>query len=371
MLLKEVAVELHDTLNPKLWDENNNLRPVVKDRLIRIVNKYIESSDVLTRNDVIDVELLGSNASYNYTPYSDLDVHLVVNMEAVSCDPALFQLACNAERSNFNKNYDITIKGIEIEMYVEDVKASTASNGIYSLYKDEWIKFPQKIKVPNYDSDEEYIVLLDEWKSLAETVLGSANEAQKVQDYINNLYNLRRTSIMTDGEFGKGNLVFKEIRNLGLLDKLKEKQFELSSRELSLESLLVKNKDNYYNIVEDKKDVSPGAGFIESATFTKAWQKATLDDDALRKAQHLIRNKIGKIDPLDNAGKIKKLRIEFRGHGKRGGARIIFFDFIVGDETYLLDVYSKDSKENVSDEEVKLYKELVKELEEEYERHSN
>ena len=371
MLLKEVAVELHDTLNPKLWDENNNLRPVVKDRLIRIVDKYIESSDVITKEDVSEVELLGSNASYNSTPYSDLDVHLVVKWDAVSCDPALFQLACNAERSNFNKNYDITIKGIEIEMYVEDVKASTASNGIYSLYKDEWIKFPQKITVPNYDSDEEYIALLDKWKSLAETVLGSANEAQQVQDYINNLYNLRRTSIMTDGEFGKGNLVFKEIRNLGLLDKLKEKQYELSSKELSLESLLVKNKDNYYNIVEDKKDVSPEASFIESATFTKAWQKAKLDNDALRRAQHLIRNKSGKIDSLDNAGKIKKIRIEFREHGKRGGTRIIFFDFIVGDETYLLDVYSKDNKEDVSHEEVKLYKELVKELEEEYERHSN
>ena len=370
-MLKEAAVELHDTLNPKLWTSDNELKSLVRNKLVRIVDKYIDSSDVLTKNDVIDVELLGSNASYNYTPYSDLDVHLVVNMEAVSCDPALFQLACNAERSNFNKNYDITIKGIEIEMYVEDVKASTASNGIYSLYKDEWIKFPQKITVPNYDSDDEYIALLDEWKSLAETVLDNANKAQQVQDYINNLYNLRRTSIMTDGEFGKGNLVFKEIRNLGLLDKLKEKQYELSSKELSLESLLVKNKDNYYNIVEDTKDVSPGASFIELATFTRAWQKAKLDDDVLRKAQHLIRNKIGKIDPLDNAGKIKKIRIEFRGHGKRGGARIIFFDFIVGDETYLLDVYSKDNKENVSDEEVKLYKELVKELEEEYERHSN
>lgn len=236
--LNESAVELHDTLNPKLWTEGNELKPFVRDRLLKVVDKYIESSEVLTEQDVIDVELLGSNASYNYTPYSDLDVHLVVNMEAVSCDPALFQLACNAERSNFNKNYDITIKGIEIEMYVEDVKASTASNGIYSLYKDEWIKFPSKITVPNYDNDEEYIKLLDSWKNLAKTTLANATSASQVQDYINNLYNLRRTSIMTDGEFGKGNLIFKEIRNLGLLDELKQRQYELSSKELSLESLL-------------------------------------------------------------------------------------------------------------------------------------
>lgn len=371
MNLEEVAIQLHDTLNPKLWDENNNLRPIVRNKLIRIVNKYIEDSEILTSKDVIDVELLGSNASYNYTEFSDLDVHLVVNMEAMSCDPALFQLACNAERSNFNKRYTIKVKGIEVEMYVEDVKASTASNGIYSLWRDEWIKFPSKITVPAYDKDPGYIQLLDKWKSLAEDTLASAASADEVQQFINKLYNLRRTSIMTEGEFGKGNLVFKELRNLGLLDTLKEKQYQLSSKELSLESLVVKNNDSHYNIDEGKKEISPSAKFIESATFTKAWQKAHLDDEALKSAQNLIKNKIGDIDSLDDSGKIKKIRIQFRGHGKRGGARIIFFDFIIGDQTYLLDVYSKDKKDDVSKSDIKLYEELVEELEVAYAGHNN
>lgn len=236
-LLQETAIELHDTLNPKLWTVDNKLKPLVHDKLIRIVDKYIENSDVLTKEDIIDVELLGSNASYNYTPYSDLDIHLVVNMESLSCDPELFQLACNAERSSFNKNYNIMIKGIEVEMYVEDVKASTASNGIYSLYKDEWIKFPKPINVPNYDNDEEYIQLLSKWKNEGNELLVSAKSATEIQTYINNLYNLRRISIMTNGEYAKGNLVFKEIRNEGLLDNLKKKQYKLSSKELSLESV--------------------------------------------------------------------------------------------------------------------------------------
>ena len=533
-ILLESAVELHNTLNPKLWTSDNKLRPAVRERLLRVVQKYIESSDVLTEDDVIDVELLGSNASYNYTQYSDLDVHLIVNMEAVSCDPTLFQLACNAERSNFNKNYDIKIKGVELEMYVEDVHAGTASNGIYSLYKNEWIKFPSKITVPNYDDDEEYIKLLDKWKTQATDVLDNASIAQQVQNYINNLYNLRRTSIMTDGEFGKGNLVFKEIRNEGLLDALKEKQYELSSKELSLESLqestttlyrgidksleqfdkdvewwtpdyndafdygpggsdhpeqaqvlqtkinfsnyktlyseskdiigcylnknvldacnlnlehtfkdkyvfynkvttksytvnnnlqdlqrfinsklkeqgydffvtqfnlngktkievavltkgilkfnhpdwytenlLVKNNSFCYNIYEDIGTVDLSAGFIESETFTKAWQKSGLSDDVLGRVQNLIRNKIGDIDSLDDVGKIKKIRFEFKGHGKRGGARVIFFDFILGNETYLLDVYAKSDKSNVTKAEVKLYKELVSELEDKYEQQHN
>lgn len=261
MPLEESAVELHDKLNPKIWNNDNTLKTDVRDTLIDIVNKYIESSEVLTQEDVIDVELLGSNASYNYTPYSDLDVHLVVNMESVSCDPALFQIACNAERSSFNKNYDITVKGIDVEMYVEDVKASTASNGIYSLYKEEWLKFPKQLDVPDYDNDNEYLQLLNHWSSLAKETLEHATTSQQVQDYVNTLYNLRRTSIMTDGEFGKGNLVFKEIRNEGLLDKLKQKQYELSSKELSLESLMESNIVTLYrgidkNLTQFDKGVS-------------------------------------------------------------------------------------------------------------------
>ena len=42
---------------------------------------------------------------------------------------------------------------------------------------------------------------------------------------------------MTDGEYAHGNLVFKEIRNLSLLQQLKDRLLELTSKELSLESL--------------------------------------------------------------------------------------------------------------------------------------
>ena len=359
MNLEEVAIQLHDTLNPKLWDENNNLRPIVRNKLIRIVAKYIEDSEILTSKDIIDVELLGSNASYNYTEFSDLDVHLVVNMEAVSCDPALFQLACNAERSNFNKRYSIKVKGIEVEMYVEDVKASTASNGIYSLYKDEWIKFPSKITVPAYDEDPVYIQLLDKWKSLAEDTFASAASADEVQQFINKLYNLRRTSIMTDGEFGKGNLVFKEIRNLGLLDKLKEKQYQLSSKELSLESLFVKNNDSQYNIGESGSKI-----FVETVDFTKSWESLGLTDEHLRLLENDILANPKQGDMVKGSGGARKIRIKIENNkGKSGGARVLYVNFIKLDRIYMLAVYPKSEKQNLTNDEVSSIRQLIKSIE--------
>lgn len=247
MLLK--TIEVHDQLNPKIWN-GTELKQDVKEDIINIVNKYVEESEILTQEDIIDVELLGSNASYNYTDNSDLDIHLVVNMDAMTCDPELMQLACNSERSLFNKHFDITIKGIPVELYVEDVNAGTASNGIYSLYQEEWIKFPEKIDIPDYENDSEFNELLTEWQEKAIELLKEANSSREIQDYINNLYNLRRTSIMIDGEFGKGNLVFKELRNLGYLDNLKQKQCELSNKELSLESMRESNIINIFRGID-------------------------------------------------------------------------------------------------------------------------
>lgn len=378
--LTEAAIEVHETLNPKLWTEDNKLKPLVRNSLIRVVNKYIENSDILTKEDVIDVELLGSNASYNYTENSDLDVHLVVNMEAVSCDPDLFQLACNAERSSFNRNYDITIKGIEIEMYVEDVKASTASNGIYSLYKDEWIKFPKPIEVPNYDNDEEYIALLDKWKTQAKEVLENAETAFEVQDYINNLYNLRRTSIMVDGEYGKGNLVFKEIRNEGLLDALKQKQYELSSKELSLESLkenlVVNFENNTYNINEGKmtpRKLTEDTTFHQTPAFIKTVKKIGMSKSLLNSMIEGIRK--GEGEPItigDESEHIVKVRVKiYPDKGKRGGGRVVYLDVVLKDRVYLLDLYKKNVQEDLTPQEEAKVREYAKEIENSVESEDN
>ena len=225
----------NDTLNPAIW-EGNDLKPGIADAIKEIVSKYVEDSQVLSYDDIIDIELLGSNASYNYTEHSDLDIHLVVNMESISTDPVLVQLACNAEKALFNNAYNFTIKGLEVELYVEDVKSSAASNGVYSITRDEWIKIPVHKNIPDMSHDSEYLKLLDVWTGKARVAI-SMNSAKEVQKFVNELYNLRRISIMTDGEYSRGNLVFKEIRNIGLLQELKDKINYLTSKELSLESL--------------------------------------------------------------------------------------------------------------------------------------
>lgn len=234
--LKE-SMESHSTLNPVIWDEHNKIRPEVRQKLLDIVEEFLLSSEVIGESDLIDIELVGSNANYNYQPTSDIDLHLVVNMEDLSSDGDLAQIATNLEKAAFNKTYDIGIKGINVEIYVEDVKAGTTSNGIYSLKDDKWLKIPKNIVLPNYDNDKDYIEQLEVWRSQAQNALTKAESSEEVKQFINSIYNLRRVSLMTDGEYSKGNYIFKELRNDGTLQQLKDRKVELLSKELSLESV--------------------------------------------------------------------------------------------------------------------------------------
>ena len=237
------------TLNSKLFDTRDpklRLHEDVRNKLIEIANTFLE--DVRDQGILIypaDIRIVGSNAGYDYTPYSDIDLHIVVNSEFYSCDPKILQTALNLFRFQFNDQYNITVKGIEVEVYAEDIKSATVSNGIYSIIQNRWIKYPQ----PEVDMSE-YITpeikdKASQWTSLIEEVielapsesLSAEDDLQRCEHLINRLYLMRKTGLETDGRLSEGNLIFKQVRNSGMLDALKAKRIQLKSFALTLESL--------------------------------------------------------------------------------------------------------------------------------------
>ena len=225
-----MSIEIHDQLNQKLFD-GEKLKPEIREKILEIVDEFLDN--LWVKIEPLDIQLLGSNASYNYTEFSDLDIHIITNFEFLNASQEILNALYNLEKTNFNKNHNITIKGIPVELYVEDVDSSAISNGIYSIKDDRWIKFPNKIiDVPQYDLSKQ----VERWKLVIENRLNDENKEELV-DLVNRLYMIRKNSIAVDGEYGKGNQLFKEIRNLGLLDSIKDKIKEITSDELSLESL--------------------------------------------------------------------------------------------------------------------------------------
>lgn len=239
-------VELHDTLNPKIW-ENDKLKSEVKDKLEEIIDQFIlelHDNDIPVK--VLDARLVGSNASFNYTENSDMDVHLIVNTQEASCDTNVLTLLYNYFKSNFNDKYDISIHGIPVELYIEDVGASAVSNGIYSIYDDEWIKYPEPVDVPDIDITDDFAVLERRYKNIIED-----NDAEEAEELLDELYLRRKDSLATEGEYGRDNLLFKQFRSKGYLDGLKEVLNGITSKELSLEALMesaYEDDDTYYRV---------------------------------------------------------------------------------------------------------------------------
>lgn len=116
----EESVEKHDTLNPKLWNEDNTLKSEVKEKIDLIVKDFLDGlkEDGIKIN-VKDVKLVGSNCSYNYNDKSDLDVHIVVDTKTLECPDGLYPLLYSAYRSIWNKKYDIEFYDIPVELFIE------------------------------------------------------------------------------------------------------------------------------------------------------------------------------------------------------------------------------------------------------------
>lgn len=158
----EEDIEKHDTLNPKLF-ENDELKEDVREALKRVVDAFVadlRESDIDLA--VKDAVIVGSNVNYNYTEDSDLDLHIIADSSKSSYPGEVLTLLYSAYRSIFNKNYDITIKGIPCEVYVELDETGTDSNGVYSLFSG-WIRKPEHENVPDLD-EEGFNKLFGEWE---------------------------------------------------------------------------------------------------------------------------------------------------------------------------------------------------------------
>lgn len=225
------SLEIHSELNPKLFDKDKHLKPDVFKALADIADTFIED---LQENEVpiriVDIWLVGSNASYNYTNNSDIDIHIIADIDSESCDSRVLSLLYNYAKSSFNSNHDITVKGSPVEVYIEDMNSSSISNGIYSLVQDKWLKEPKPL--PFIDTNTERLAelkqLIDKYNSI------DKSDIEAVNDLIDYAYLVRKVGLQ-DGEFSDGNLSFKEFRNQGYLDKLKELKNELVSKKLTLE----------------------------------------------------------------------------------------------------------------------------------------
>lgn len=222
--LSKQAVPYHDTLNLVLWTDNH-LKTDVRYKLLLIARHFAQFLNV-KKLHLKDITISGSNASFGYSEFSDIDLHLVVDIN----DPDMAELF-NAKKNQYNFKYDLTIKDISVEVYVQDSKQPHHSAGIYSVIHEKWINEP-KHRPPSV-SEEEVNSKADTYESQIDQALQSSN-LTLATDTLNDIARLRKASLEQGGEFSVENLAFKLLRAHGKIDRLRKHIDKLQSAELSL-----------------------------------------------------------------------------------------------------------------------------------------
>ena len=221
------AVIFHDTLNPDLWVKGQ-LNPKVRLKLLEIAKHFIQFIKVPNLN-LQDITISGSNAAYTYTKHSDIDLHLVVDIPQQQAE--YLKSLYDAKKNQYNFTHNIKVKGIDVEVYVQDSQQPHHSAGIYSVLDDQWRNKPKAERVQINDDDvkdkvNNYIAAIElAIKSEDITIANSA---------LDEVGKIRKAGLAKGGEFSVENLAFKVIRARGIIDRLRKHINDLEDKQLSL-----------------------------------------------------------------------------------------------------------------------------------------
>jgi hypothetical protein len=219
-------VTINRRLNPKLW-KNEQLKPEIKSQLLKIAEKF--ETFIGIDLEVIDYTITGSNANYTWTTYSDLDLHIIVKGMPGETERELF----NAKKALWAEEHNITIKNLPVECYVQGSEEEHHSTGVYSIVADQWLEKPKKVK-PNLN-DAAIQKKKDSLMHDIETALQS-KDISTLRDAKEKISKMRKAGLEKAGEWSTENIVFKALRNLGMIDKLTQEIKDLEDEELSLEN---------------------------------------------------------------------------------------------------------------------------------------
>lgn len=248
----------NETLHPQFWDEFEFKEDILKP-ILKIVDDFVKDDAHISPEMVEDVQLTGSLANYNYSEYSDLDVHILLDFADINKDEEIVKRALDGKRFIWNLRHDIKFNGHEVELYFQDIHEPHVASGLFSLSGNRWIKKP-KYEKPEVDHEDvikkaesfkrEFDLLDDALDNISDEKEFSLinRRAKKLKEKI---MRMRKEGLAGKGEFSVENLAFKNLRNDQTIARLND--------------LIIKS----YDLMYSKEELKEKAGLEE-------WEKAML-----------------------------------------------------------------------------------------------
>lgn len=226
------SFKLKKSLNNDIWKNDDEINPRVRLQLLDIADDFIDFLGIRWIKEK-DIVMTGSICNYNWSSYSDIDVHIIIDFSEVHANKELVREYVDAKKNEWNSEHVLLeIYGFNVEFYVEDIDDEPISGGRYSLEKNKWLKKPsiKNIETISPNRDKRLKRAAADLINSIEEIENDINDTDDVQklrelmDKVNELTGLiksiRKEGLNKNGEFSFGNIVYKILRRTDNLDKI-------------------------------------------------------------------------------------------------------------------------------------------------------
>ena len=234
-------VDFPKVLDPRIWTADYHMRPEITSRVMAIVNRQFNELNLRNKAIAIeDIELFGSNVSYEYDEKADLGIHVFLT---TASNPAAYQgdvldlehfMRVLNDVIELDQKGEVTFYGIPLEVVFHAVRPAgyRDSDGIpqYSVWSSDasrtgrWINPQQPPPVPPKDAfdTKEMLAKASDFVATYNALVANYMEDKVAFDcgrfdaFRKSMRSYRSDGIAADGQRSNGNLVYRLLRRLSV-----------------------------------------------------------------------------------------------------------------------------------------------------------
>ena len=214
-----------------IWNEQGELNLRIRLKLLDIADDFWEFVNLkwVKPSGVI---LTGSICNFNWSKFSDIDLHLIVDFDEIDEKTEFVRDYLDAKKNEWNNEHeDLKILDYPVELYVQNLEEMPKSGGIYDLEEDKWLKKPNADDIKSIglnkfsikDKAANIMTIIDDMYDALNSTSDSY-EIETIGDDAKYLWkkvkNMRKKGLETQGESSSANIVYKILRRTNYLEKL-------------------------------------------------------------------------------------------------------------------------------------------------------
>lgn len=234
--------KMNDTLNPIIWNDDMTMKEEISEALLQIAKDYFTS--LMIDIPVRDITMTGSLANYNWSKYSDADLHIIVDLDKFKENKDIIKDLLDVKTRAWNDKHDIVVKGFDVELYLQPYDQKHYSTGVYSILNNDWVIKPeiQDVSIDKKTITKKYNNIVNSINDINKKFLKDKNyktvidSLEKVKEKIKKM---RVAGLESKGEYSNENIVFKLLRRNNIMEKVNELLVKAYDESMSLDEAIL------------------------------------------------------------------------------------------------------------------------------------